>query len=160
MRHLLLLAATSLAMASGTAAEISDPGRSVGLSVREYLPDEGGSFTQVSATSDANEEYPARFVDLGPLPDQFRRSYVVGRTYEDEVLLAGTIDIGSDYRLGLLYELPTFLEYDSGTVLLATSDPDGGGAPPGSTPSSVPLPAAGLLLLAAVAGPLALRRRR
>ena len=73
--------------------------------------------------------------------------------------LSGPVDLGSNYRRSLLYELPTFVGQTVGTTLLATSG-TGDGVPSSSpSPSVVPLPPAGALLLAAAAGLAALRRR-
>ena len=162
MRRLFLLAAATALLTGPASAEVSGSGATVGFSGLEYLPEEGGSDTQFTATNvEEEEDVPARFVDLGPLPDQFAPRRV--RT----VLPGGEIAMGlapfrpfdpdSGYRPGLLYELPTFLSYEPSAPILFAATEGGGGS--GSAPLPVPLPATGLLLLMATAPLLAGRRR-
>ena len=161
MRRLFLLAAATALLTGPASAEVSGSGATVGFSGLEYLPEEGGSHTQITHTNSGDQELPAGFVDLGPLPDQFAPRRV------QTVLPGGKIAMGlapfrpfdpdSGYRPGLLYELPTFLSYEPSAPILSAATEGGGGS--GSAPLPVPLPATGLLLLTATAPLLAGRRR-
>ena len=165
MRILVLSAALGSLLTGIASAEISDgrSGASV-ISGVEYVPDEGGTFTQVTATGLIEDETPARFVDLGPLPEQPGQAYLQAMSTTDpttdNAVLDATGEIGTDFRRALLYELPTFLRAEPVVPLaLAT---DGDDVTPMSTPSlpTVPLPATGFLLLAAGGGLALLRRQR
>ena len=160
MRRLFLLAAATALLTGPASAEVSGSGATVGFSGLEYLPEEGGSDTQVAATNVEEEDVPARFVDLGPRPDQFapRRAQTVLPGGEIAMGLAPfrPFDPDSGYRPGILTELPTFLSYEPSAPILFAATEGGGGS--GSTPLPVPLPATGLLLAAAI--PLLAGRRR
>ena len=164
MRHAILVSAAAMLAAGAAWAEVSNTQTGTGVvSGQEYVPDEGGTFTQVTATGTLEEELPSRFVDLGPLPGQ--PPQVVGAGAEGDLAALGDdpgalIELGSNYRSSLLYELPTFLAAEPGAVvLLSEPEPGGGGSVEPPTPPMVPLPAAGLMLLAAAGALLALRAR-
>ena len=167
MRLLSLMLAICASWPAIASAEVSDSQTPPGMSWQEYVPDEGGRFTQLTATGYV-DDMPVRFVDLGPLPAQFGaagESYVEAlATNQPDAIVAdarGLVDLGDNYRRSLLYELPTFLEYPQGPRTLIAVDDPGGGGPDGEDPGGlpeVPLPAAGFLLLSAIVS-MALRRR-